>query len=201
MDSDSGSTSSDSANSERCPICLRTLNTQLIGTPDSCEHVFCAECLTEWSQNVNTCPVDRQEFDWIVIREDLEGLPIRREQVVKKQRTSTPPEDPTFCQVCGLSDREERMLLCDGCDLGYHLECLDPPLVEVPVDEWYCPECPHTPPRRDIDIIEVDLLIAEAESLSPLRPRPRRLLPRLAILQYSLGLGVNLNQIVIILLS
>lgn len=23
----------------------------------------------------------------------------------------------------------------------YHMECLDPPLQEVPVDEWFCPEC------------------------------------------------------------
>ena len=23
----------------------------------------------------------------------------------------------------------------------YHLECLDPPLEHVPIDEWYCPNC------------------------------------------------------------
>lgn len=33
------------------------------------------------------------------------------------------------------------MLLCDSCDLGYHMECLDPPLSTVPIDEWFCPEC------------------------------------------------------------
>lgn len=27
-------------------------------------------------------------------------------------------EDPTFCEVCGRSDREDRLLLCDGCDAG-----------------------------------------------------------------------------------
>lgn len=27
-------------------------------------------------------------------------------------------EDPTFCEVCGHSDREDRLLLCDGCDAG-----------------------------------------------------------------------------------
>lgn len=25
--------------------------------------------------------------------------------------------------------------------LRYHMECLEPPLQEVPVDEWFCPEC------------------------------------------------------------
>ena len=28
------------------------------------------------------------------------------------------PLSPSVTQVCGLSDREERLLLCDGCDLG-----------------------------------------------------------------------------------
>lgn len=23
----------------------------------------------------------------------------------------------------------------------YHMECLNPPLSEVPVDEWFCPAC------------------------------------------------------------
>lgn len=27
-------------------------------------------------------------------------------------------EDLTFCEVCRRSDHEERLLLCDGCDLG-----------------------------------------------------------------------------------
>lgn len=44
-------------------------------------------------------------------------------------------------QVCGECDREDRMLLCDGCDLGYHLECLDPPMDTVPLEEWFCPDC------------------------------------------------------------
>lgn len=51
-------------------------------------------------------------------------------------------DDPTFCEICMQSTREDRMLLCDGCDSGYHLECLNPPLEHVPVEEnWYCPEC------------------------------------------------------------
>lgn len=29
-------------------------------------------------------------------------------------------EDLTFCEVCNLSNREDRMLLCDRCDRGYH---------------------------------------------------------------------------------
>ena len=34
----------------------------------------------------------------------------------------------THCEVCRSGDREHLLLLCDGCDLGYHTDCLDPPL-------------------------------------------------------------------------
>ena len=27
-------------------------------------------------------------------------------------------EDNTYCEICGCADREDRMLLCDSCDLG-----------------------------------------------------------------------------------
>jgi hypothetical protein len=33
------------------------------------------------------------------------------------------------------------MLLCDGCDHGYHMFCLEPPLVAVPKGDWFCPGC------------------------------------------------------------
>jgi hypothetical protein len=33
------------------------------------------------------------------------------------------------------------MLLCDGCDRGFHMFCLDPPLDQPPAAFWYCPAC------------------------------------------------------------
>ena len=34
------------------------------------------------------------------------------------------------------------MLLCDGgCDRGFHLYCLEPPLDSVPEGKWLCPSC------------------------------------------------------------
>jgi hypothetical protein len=36
------------------------------------------------------------------------------------------------------------MLLCDRCDQGYHMDCLDPPLDEVPIEDWFCPQCDGT---------------------------------------------------------
>lgn len=58
---------------EKCPICLLPFRKQQLGTPSSCEHCFCLECLIEWSKNINTCPVDRQTFTAIHVRNELGG--------------------------------------------------------------------------------------------------------------------------------
>lgn len=50
-----GDVDSDSSDgeSEKCPICLSRLLGQEIGSPETCDHVFCLECIAEWSK-VNT---------------------------------------------------------------------------------------------------------------------------------------------------
>lgn len=67
--------SSDSGDeqSEKCPICLLPFSKQQIGIPSVCEHCFCLDCLLEWSKNINTCPVDRQSFTVIYVKEQLGG--------------------------------------------------------------------------------------------------------------------------------
>ena len=49
----------------------------------------------------------------------------------------------TTCYVCSKSDRPDVLLLCDGCDDAYHLECLRPILLSVPNGDWFCPLCEH----------------------------------------------------------
>ena len=36
--------------SERCPVCLGRITNQNVGTPESCDHNFCLECILEWSK-------------------------------------------------------------------------------------------------------------------------------------------------------
>ena len=48
----------------------------------------------------------------------------------------------TACKVCHSKDDEDAMLLCDGCDAGYHTYCSQPPIEEVPEGDWFCPSCP-----------------------------------------------------------
>jgi len=45
------------------------------------------------------------------------------------------------CMVCLSPADAKSMLLCDKCNDGYHLQCLDPPLFSVPKGDWLCPVC------------------------------------------------------------
>ncbi|GIZ00443.1 e3 ubiquitin-protein ligase UHRF1 [Caerostris extrusa] len=41
------------------------------------------------------------------------------------------------CHICGGKDSPEKQILCDECDLPYHLWCLKPHLIEIPEeDDW-----------------------------------------------------------------
>ncbi|NXA25425.1 PHRF1 protein, partial [Ibidorhyncha struthersii] len=165
---------------ENCPICLNTFRDQAVGTPENCSHYFCLDCIVEWSKNANSCPVDRILFKYISIRAHFGGKILKKIPVENtKTQGNDGEDDPTFCEVCGRSDREDRLLLCDGCDAGYHMECLNPPLSEVPVDEWFCPAC--TPmgvsAAADTDHVseeEVAALVADViPTTSRLRPHIR----------------------------
>ncbi|XP_071974304.1 PHD and RING finger domain-containing protein 1 isoform X2 [Engystomops pustulosus] len=130
---------------ENCPICLNGFRDQVVGTPENCNHYFCLDCIAEWSKNANSCPVDRITFSCIHIRAHYGGEILKKVPIhCKANEVLGEEEDTTNCEVCGRSDREDRLLLCDGCDAGYHMECLTPPLNAIPVDEWFCPECAAT---------------------------------------------------------
>ncbi|KAH7922065.1 hypothetical protein BV22DRAFT_1197718 [Leucogyrophana mollusca] len=45
------------------------------------------------------------------------------------------------CEICQKKNRGEEMLLCDGCDCGFHMFCLDPPLATIPKGQWFCHTC------------------------------------------------------------
>ena len=45
------------------------------------------------------------------------------------------------CKVCGCSDREDQLLLCDGCDEAIHLDCHSPRLSVVPQGDYFCVNC------------------------------------------------------------
>ena len=47
--------------------------------------------------------------------------------------------EEVLCGRCGDGEDEPNLMLCDGCDQGYHCYCVG--LESVPLDDWFCPMC------------------------------------------------------------
>jgi PHD and RING finger domain-containing protein 1 len=134
---------------ERCPICLSFMKNQLLARPIECKHEFCLECIEEWSKKTNTCPIDRKTFNYIIVKSPLDKNYYEKKKIQeKKLENEAETEDFTYCEVCGACDREDTLLLCDGCDRGYHCECLTPALQRIPEDQWFCAACDLTTQRQ-----------------------------------------------------
>jgi len=45
------------------------------------------------------------------------------------------------CHICKVIGDAAQLLFCDACDKGYHMQCLTPPLDEMPIGSWMCETC------------------------------------------------------------
>lgn len=45
------------------------------------------------------------------------------------------------CEICRSGLNENKLLLCDKCDKGYHTYCLKPRLNSLPEGNWFCHNC------------------------------------------------------------
>nr|XP_046253802.1 PHD and RING finger domain-containing protein 1-like isoform X2 [Scatophagus argus] len=138
----------------KCYICLSRFEKQAVASLENCQHVFCLECILQWSQTANTCPVDRISFAFIYQRR-CPGGDIQKEIKVKMQKKDDDNDDEeegsstVICEECGRSDRRHRLLVCIQCDSGYHMDCLTPSLNVGPEGDWICPECAAVPQHAD----------------------------------------------------
>ncbi|CAB3371603.1 Hypothetical predicted protein [Cloeon dipterum] len=90
-----------------------------------------------------------QDFNYFGGCHKMAGFRTRKkspEKLVKKPRgrKSKYNNDPLakyVCRKCDKGDKEDKMLLCDGCDDSYHTFCLMPPLTDIPEGDWRCPIC------------------------------------------------------------
>ena len=76
-DSLSSVESSEAAEVE-CPICLEVPNTEDVARLDGCTHEFCHDCVTQWSETHNICPLCRTRFNTIESSGVLQRVPDRR---------------------------------------------------------------------------------------------------------------------------
>ncbi|KAG0311309.1 hypothetical protein BGZ97_011943, partial [Linnemannia gamsii] len=85
------------------------------------------------------------------------------------------------CQKCESTDNENKMMMCENCDKGWHCYCLDPPLESVPTGAFYCDGCKERypdriPPRKKRKSgshkkkVSTDQTIAPAAAISETEP-------------------------------
>ncbi|KFM80629.1 PHD and RING finger domain-containing protein 1, partial [Stegodyphus mimosarum] len=167
---------SDGEQAEKCAICLNKFHGQDIATPETCDHMFCLDCLQEWAKNVNTCPIDRLKFNLILIRHHKEEKIIRRIYINNPELpwfTEFESESPqtliTYCEICGEYDSEETLLLCHECQKCYHTECIFPPLHSSSMDCWLCPTCANYVRVRDKFLHDVHRMLQGIKRFRDLR--------------------------------
>ncbi|KAF4630840.1 hypothetical protein G7Y89_g7297 [Cudoniella acicularis] len=116
-----------------------------------CGHILHDECLRLWSQKANSCPICRQTFNLVEVLDKVDGT-VQSEYAVEDKKQSASTEfDPNWivaaveeeesvpCPICGNAEREDVLLLCDGCNAPYHTFCIG--LSGVPRGQWFCMEC------------------------------------------------------------
>ncbi|KAJ2710567.1 hypothetical protein H4R19_003685, partial [Coemansia spiralis] len=69
------------------------------------------------------------------------GVALPRASSPAASADSTTTSIPETCEVCRSAENEDSMLICDGCDRGFHMFCLNPPLRAIPSNDWYCDSC------------------------------------------------------------
>jgi hypothetical protein len=67
-----------------------------------------------------------------------------RRPATSKPRLTVAEDGDVRCEACGSGDGADELLLCDGCDRGFHIFCLRPILPRVPAGDWFCPSCAAT---------------------------------------------------------
>ncbi|KAL3419163.1 PHD-finger domain-containing protein [Phlyctema vagabunda] len=123
---------------------------QFIAKIKPCDHILHNECLKSWSLKANSCPICRQAFNLVEVLDKVGGTSLS-EYIVedKKQVAEFDPnawieeedeqEESDPCPICGKSDDEDVLLLCDLCSAPYHTYCIG--LDRVPRGDWFCLEC------------------------------------------------------------
>lgn len=118
-----------------CSVCYTELTQETAKLP--CGHEdFCVSCLKTWSSICNKCPLCMAEFNYI---ENSLTKNLQRVPNINKLAWDESYQD-VLCEICNSGSNENQMLLCDACDCGFHIYCLN--LRRLPeLEYWFCSFC------------------------------------------------------------
>ncbi|GAB2209684.1 hypothetical protein Droror1_Dr00026905 [Drosera rotundifolia] len=152
---------------ESCGICMDIIIDR--GVLDCCQHMFCFECIDNWSTITNLCPLCSNEFQLITCVPAYDVFrsantieqPISRDKDWCIEGTNSTLSFPSYyidenavtcldgdgCRVRkGLVASHEDMSLdtsiaCDSCDVWFHAFCVGFDPEGTSIDSWLCPRC------------------------------------------------------------
>mmetsp|Transcript_15334 Transcript_15334/g.39028 ORF Transcript_15334/g.39028 Transcript_15334/m.39028 type:complete len:232 (+) Transcript_15334:294-989(+) len=121
-----------------CLICFDPLESYPSVKVSPCRHSFHGKCIETWIEKQNTCPLCRTRIRVFCGRK-IDDRNLNCQEGIDEEVLGY--YDTLMCGVCGQGDAEDQMILCDGCERGFHTYCLEPQMKQIPLGEWFCEEC------------------------------------------------------------
>lgn len=90
-------------------------------------------------EEIGICNVISDKFNSEqVLCRGSEWTPVRVRNIYKKFRGTCSEYEGEACEICKLtfSNKVNPMILCDGCDKGFHMKCIN--IDKVPIEKFYC---------------------------------------------------------------
>ncbi|GAN06616.1 histone demethylase JARID1A [Mucor ambiguus] len=74
-------------------------------------------------------------------KNDIDQFTLKEDNGPSSSSSPTDSAENDNCEICHKNANEDSLLLCDGCNRGFHTYCLNPPLSSVPKTDWFCFQC------------------------------------------------------------
>lgn len=132
-----------------CLLALFSQDTDFIGAPAGCPHLYHWDCLNNWAQMQNSCPQCKQRFRFAAkydasSRDLVDCVKFRkRDRVVTDDGAEDDDVLVELCEKCNEPGNDSEMILCDGmdftCNALFHYICVG--FSKVPDGLWFCDSC------------------------------------------------------------
>ncbi|KAI9889567.1 MAG: hypothetical protein M1814_005170 [Vezdaea aestivalis] len=119
-----------------------------------CGHDLHNDCLKPWVERANSCPICRQNFNYVTLMQYVGGPEISGYTVEDKVQVAdidpslyieddieeqSEADSAEVCASCGEHVEENELLICAGCNILSHIHCAN--LDRQTSREWYCSSC------------------------------------------------------------